>query len=86
MLAAAELPGVPGANPPSRITAGSVQPLFVAAAVCALGLVIFLVYDFWRQKRVERRQRQRLERFREKRFKQASQVPTVAKGGTGSHR
>lgn len=47
------------------------SPAFVMLAAGALALVAYLVWDVVRQKREEKRQRDRLERFREKKFGQA---------------
>jgi hypothetical protein len=59
----------------SPSTSSHFSPLFIGLAVAALALVAYLVCDIYRQKREERRQRQRLERFREKKFKQVHEPP-----------
>ncbi|HZR18297.1 MAG TPA: hypothetical protein VFE51_13475 [Verrucomicrobiae bacterium] len=71
VLADVELPGVQGLNaqPPP---ASHVQPALVGLAVLALAIVGFLVYDLFRQKRNERLERAKLERFREKRLRQSA--------------
>lgn len=51
------------------------SPAFVALAIGALALVAYLLWDVYRQKREEKRQRNRLERFREKKFKQVQGPP-----------
>jgi hypothetical protein len=51
------------------------SPAFVALAIGALALVAYLLWDVLRQKREEKRQRNRLERFREKKFKEAQGPP-----------
>jgi hypothetical protein len=51
------------------------SPAFVCLAVFASLLVAYLLWDLYRQKRDERRERQRLERFREKKL---NQVPPPA--------
>jgi hypothetical protein len=58
--------------PPS---ATHLSPAFVGLAIVALAVVAYLVWDIYRQKREERRQRQRIERFRERKFKQAQEPP-----------
>jgi hypothetical protein len=52
------------------------SPAFVALAIGALMIVGYLLYDVFRQKREEKRQRDRLERFREKKFKHAEGPPS----------
>jgi len=52
------------------------SPAFVGLAIIALAVVGYLLWDVFRQKREERRQRQRIERFREQKFKQVQQPPT----------
>jgi hypothetical protein len=77
VLGEVELPGSglnPGSNPPN-------PPHFSAAllamAVLAVAVVAFLGWDVFRQKRAEKRERRRLERFREKKFNNASSQPAV---------
>jgi len=78
MLGEVELPGTgglrPGAGPRG---VGHMQPAFIVLAVVAVGLIVFLSYDFFRQKRGERRERKKLQRFRDKRRAQDSvRLPT----------
>lgn len=61
-------------SPPT--TAAHLSPAFVALAIGALALVVYLLWDFYKQKREERRQRLRIERFREKKFSQVQEPPT----------
>jgi hypothetical protein len=65
----------PGSNPPS-------PPHFSAAllamAVLAVAVVAFLGWDVFRQKRAEKRERRRLERFREKKLNNVSDRPAVS--------
>jgi len=71
ILAEVTLPGSDGLqSPPSSPT--HVQPAVVAVAVAAIGIVAFLGFDFYRQKRAERLERAKLERFREKKLRSAS--------------
>jgi lysylphosphatidylglycerol synthetase-like protein (DUF2156 family) len=51
------------------------SPAFFILAAVALCVVAYLMWDVLRQKREERRQRQRLERFREKKLKEAQGPP-----------
>ena len=80
ILADASLPDVPGLSPDSPRQAGThIQPAFVALAVFALLVIGYLVWDFWRQKQAERRERARLETFREKKFKENANAAALNK-------
>jgi hypothetical protein len=79
ILADVELPGTEG-NAPQQ-TGTHMQPALVGLAVLALAVVAFLVYDLWRQKLTERREREKLERFRQKRRDES--MPSVSSGGPG---
>lgn len=78
ILGEIELSGLQGVNSP-RPTTSHTSPAFVCLAVVALGLIGFLVWDFCHQKHLERRERRRLERFREQRLKQFPTVPVLEK-------
>jgi hypothetical protein len=73
ILAEVELPGPQAltANATHRVN-GQISSAFVGVAALALAVVGFLLWDFCRQKTIERRERQRLERFREKRLKETA--------------
>lgn len=55
-----------------RPGAWHVSSAFIALAFGALLLVGFLVWDFCRQKRVEKRERERLHRFRERKLAESA--------------
>ncbi len=74
-----ELPGSQGLTAPAR-TAAHISPAFIGVAILALALIAFLVWDVCRQKWVERRERQRLERFRDQKRRSVSTVPDPNKG------
>ena len=67
LLGDVELPGA-NMDTPSPVVS-HISPAFISLAVFALLLVGYLVWDFCRQKTVERRERQRLERFRQGKLK-----------------
>ena len=69
LLADVELPGGKGLNSTSQAPA-HFQPALVGVAILAIGIVAFLGFDFLRQKLQERREREKLERFRAKRLQQ----------------
>lgn len=87
ILADASLPEVPGLNPgpSSHLTGSHIPPAFVGLAAFALLLVGYLVWDFCRQKRAERQQRQRLESFRAKKFKESSTAPILKDRQDNAH-
>jgi hypothetical protein len=45
-----------------------VQPALIGVAALAVAIVAFLGIDFYRQKRVERKEREKLARFRQRRL------------------
>ena len=49
-----------------------IQPALIAVAALAVGIVAFLGIDFYRQKRVERKEREKLMRFRQRRLAEAA--------------
>ena len=67
LLADAGIPGTEGLTPSGQ---GSthMQPALVAVAVLAVAIVAFLGADFYRQKRGERKEREKLTRFRQRRL------------------
>jgi hypothetical protein len=73
ILGDVELPGSDLSLGPARPTGAHIPAAFVGLAVFALALIVFLVWDFCRQKRVEKRERDRLQRFRQKKL--AASVP-----------
>ena len=79
ILAEVELPGSANLDVP-RQSGTPMQPAFIGIAALALAVVLFLVWDVWRQKRVERRERQRLERFREQRITQTAEGSALNEG------
>jgi len=85
ILSNATLPEVPGLNLDTpRPTANHIPPGFVGLAVFALLLVGYLLWDFCRQKHVERQQRLRLESFREKKLKESAQAALLDERGKGT--
>jgi hypothetical protein len=67
LLGAATLPGTDGL-PPAGQGISHVQPALVGVAALAVAVVAFLGIDFYRQKRVERKEREKLNRFRQRRL------------------
>src|SRR6266404_4035639 len=87
ILADATLPEVPGLNLDSpRPSANHLPPAFVGLAVFALLLVGYLLWDFCRQKHLERQQRLRLESFREKKLRESAQAAVLNEGGKATAR
>jgi len=78
VLADVELPGL-NSNPAPAV-ATRISPVFVALAAFALLVVGYLVWDFWHQKRTERKQRQRIEQFRRNKFKGESELGQTNRG------
>ena len=76
LLGDVELPGGKGLNSTPQAPV-HFQPALVGVAILAVGIVAFLGFDFLRQKLQERREREKLERFRAKRLQQ---TPTAKAG------
>ena len=73
ILGDVELPGSGLNLGPARPNGAHIPGAFIGLAILALALIVFLVWDFCRQKRVEKRERDRLQRFRQKKL--AASVP-----------
>src|SRR3569832_320095 len=72
ILATVEIPGSGLNSAPPRAPLSRMSPVFIILAVFAIALVAYLAWDFLRQKRVEKKERERLERFRENKMKESS--------------
>jgi len=76
ILSNVDLPDSRGLSLDSRGWSDSHIPLvFVGLAILALALVGYLLWDFLRQKRLERRERQFLVQFREQQLKRGPPPP-----------
>ncbi len=80
LLGDVDLPGNQGLNSAAHAP-GHFQPALVGVAFLAVGLVAFLGFDFFRQKRHERLEREKLERFRAKRLQQGANAPSNVRAG-----
>lgn len=67
LLGNATLPGTDGLSPAVQGTS-RIQPALIGVAALAVAIVALLGIDFYRQKRVERREREKLTRFRQRRL------------------
>jgi hypothetical protein len=67
LLGEATLPGTDGLPPAGQGTT-HMQPALIGVAALAVVIVAFLGIDFYRQKRVERMERDKLTRFRQRRL------------------
>lgn len=67
LLGEVAIPGADGLAPTTQ-SSSHMQPALVAVAALAFGIVAFLGIDFYRQKRGERKEREKLERFRQRRL------------------
>ena len=72
VLGEVELPGAGLSPETARPGSNHFSAPVLAMAVLAVAVVAFLTFDFFRQKRAEKRERRRLERFREKQLNNAS--------------
>lgn len=80
MLGDIELPGADQTLEVARPSSARIAPAFIVLALVAMALVVFLIWDFCRQKRVEKRERQRLQRFREKKMADTANVSQMNQG------
>ncbi len=67
LLGDATLPGT-DAFPPAGQATTHIQPALIGVAALAVVIVAFLGIDFYRQKLVERKEREKLTRFRQRRL------------------
>ena len=67
LLGDATLPGTDGL-PAVGQGVTHIQPALIGVAALAVAIVAFLGIDYYRQKRVERREREKLTRFRQRRL------------------
>jgi hypothetical protein len=67
LLGDATLPGT-DALPPAGQGITHIQPALLVVAALAAAIIAFLGVDFYRQKRVERKEREKLTRFRQRRL------------------
>lgn len=67
LLGEATLPAVDGLSPVAQ-GSSRIQPALIGVAALAVVIVALLGIDFYRQKRVERKEREKLTRFRQRRL------------------
>ena len=67
LLGDTTLPGTDGLPPAGQGTT-HMQPALIGVAALAVAIVAFLGIDYYRQKRVERKEREKLTRFRQRRL------------------
>ena len=72
------IPGTDELSSPSP-SSSHMQPALVGVAVLAVGVIAFLGIDFYRQKRTERKEREKLARFRDKRLREVADATSAGR-------